>query len=262
MESKRFMPTAEDIDNVYELAYFLVPDVVRAENVITPAIVRCMKRYKSHNDTEYRRVFKKLYTNVTLLQKCVFHVTELAEKAEEQSMNSTPDDLLIRYIKLLLNKTFEREAHYAAVSLGCYLYHYETQYMLELDPDFFLPGNFNRAHGSLRIYIYERFPVLFDKSAPPGKSQPSLREPRGNERALAYKTLEYLRPWGTGCLSHAPPRNTFAGRVSNPSEAQCGRGVGCESLRSDGSCRNQRQLELRGKVLTALCEWARIHALY
>ena len=247
-----FMPIPEDIDRAYKLAYFLVPDAARAEGVMTAAFVAFLALKKGNNNTAPDSI---------LLQRCVFRESESDEIADEQSHKSEPEDLIVRYIKLILNKTYERESRYTALGIGCYMYRYETDNILDLDADFFSPNNIYRVHNYIEKWIKYRFPVLIDKTAPRGTSPVLLREPRSGEETLAYETLQYLTPWDTDCLFPDSPLTFFAQQVRDHSKARCREGGRCEFAKDDGPCRNQVQLQSFGGIITAVCEWARRHAL-
>jgi outer membrane protein OmpA-like peptidoglycan-associated protein len=114
----------------------------------------------------------------------------------------TPEDLLVRYVKLLVWRTFKLRVCHLAVGLGCHLYQYLPD-DIETLAAVFSNANIRRVNGYRLDEIRARFPDLDLVTIPPyGAIKVRTRTPDRHERALVLEALAAFTPWDT---PHTPP---------------------------------------------------------
>jgi len=209
-----------EIQKAFRLAYFLHPHRPTALRIVRSALFESLPvLYKGQEKRQQQRwsltklsqkksirPYKLSLQQQGLLQASVFHVSERWERDQEWQIpqipeniyRPTPDDLLVRYVKLLIARTMDRKSVYLAIGLGCWLYQYSPTQISELAPDLFFEDNIRRVHRFLLNWITERFPGLPIEQGPPyGAKKVRTRRPLPRERALVFNALEMFTPWWT-----------------------------------------------------------------
>jgi hypothetical protein len=160
-------------------------------------------------------LYKLPLTRQELLQASIYAISEVWERDQEQQSSRNPnniyrptrEDLLVRYVKLLIARTMDRPALYAALSLGCQLYQYSPSTVVDLAPEVFPAANARRIHGYLHDWIKDRFPILPLRSQPPyGETKVETTTPTSQERQLIYDALARFTPWSTPHLRRGERR--------------------------------------------------------
>jgi len=113
-----------------------------------------------------RGPYKVVLTGDSLLQKALYERSAVWERQEQSTClvsaaayRPTQDDMLVRYIKLLIAKTLDRFLSYTIAALGCNLYHSQTSDFRGLDLTAFTDTNIRRDQGTVLQWIDERFPA-------------------------------------------------------------------------------------------------------
>jgi hypothetical protein len=121
--------------------------------------------------------------------------------------------LLIRYVKLLVWKTMDRQSCHTAIGLGCHLYQYRPEQIGALAPELFDVANIWRINVYRLEEISTRFPDLAIVRRPPyGERKVQTRPPRAHEDALVLGALATFTPWWT---PHLRPTESMLALFSN-----------------------------------------------
>lgn len=205
----------EEIKGAYRLAYFLHPDNVVAYNVTLDAL----DRFSLLQKQQERRIgadkpFKLLLPQNLILQTSVYLASDDWERDQERSAPLKPysyiinrDDLLIRYIKLLVWETMGRRSCNAAIGIGCLLHSYNTAQIHNLAPDVFNEHNLRRHKSRLVARIEDRFKRWAIVSGDNKNLRTQL--PTKFEQELVQKSLHTLAPW----LPYGAVHQAYGGNV-------------------------------------------------
>jgi hypothetical protein len=151
----------------------------------------------------------------------VYYVSERWELDQEHNTKTidgniyqpTREDLVIRYVKLLVWKTMDRQSCHAAIGLGCHLYQYRPEQISVLAPELFDKANIRRINAYRLDEISNRFPDLAMVSRPPyGERKVQTRPPSASEHELVLSALATVTPWWT---PHLHPTESMLALFSN-----------------------------------------------
>lgn len=201
----------EEIQRAYDLAYFLHPDEDIALAVTTEGWEKGVGYVKSQAERPSSPTPSKLLlSQEACLQRGVFTASAMWERDQESEnpqkiprYQPSGDDMLIRYIELLISATMGRKMPHTAVALGCHLYDYQPGQISELFPDHISDVNIRRVHGNLLAKIRERFPYFeIVQNGRNSAMRVKARHPSLEEAERVYDVLETFVWWGT---PHFPP---------------------------------------------------------
>lgn len=209
-----------DFQSAYSLAYCLHPDPTGKipRNIVISALEwMTVLNQTQKKRPESSRQYKQKLTDQALFQTALYQASYLWERDQESENHMrepfycpTSDDLLVRYIKHLIWKTFNRNSCHVAVGLGCHLYRYNSDKISSLAPDFFDDGNIRRIKSRIGKWIEERF------SSDCRFFLAGQKQPSPDERELVRKALIAFTPWGT---AHREPDESLVSKyfgVSSP----------------------------------------------
>ncbi|GIX49436.1 MAG: hypothetical protein KatS3mg131_3647 [Candidatus Tectimicrobiota bacterium] len=200
------MLTAGDMQRAFALAYCLHPERQTAQRITYDACDWLSVLYGTQARRRAASSYKLRLSRRQCLQASVFCVSERWERDQESQTKAIPgnvyepgaEDLLVRYVKLLVWKTMDRKACHAAVGLGCHLYQYRPEQIWALAPDLFDRGNIRRINGYRLEEIARRFPQLeMVRKAPYGEKKVHTRPPTAAEHELVLAALALFTPWQT-----------------------------------------------------------------
>ena len=238
-------PADTDLNKAFRLAYCLHPHLPTALRITQEALFdrfaalgttqykrqrqRTIRRQAAPHDAPLPAFYKLPLTRHELLQASVYAVSEKWEGDQERQSRTIPEnmyrptrqDLLVRYVKLLIARTMDRPILYTALGLGCHLYQYSSFHIVELAPDAFHAANARRINGYLLEWIATRFPTLSIEPQPPyGERKVQTTASTAEERQLLYDALEWLTPWGAAHLRGAERRFAQLRALFGPSTAE------------------------------------------
>ncbi len=223
--------TKEDAGDLFErgfrLAYFLLPHRPLAVQVLTEAMNRLNARCRQENKRAYWRdkYLKRWGSKISradgdTLQWLIYFAAEQYEKQLEERGDFTTEDLVIRYVKSLIQTTSGMSSFYVAVGLHRLLHNYSTsevQRMYELITDRYLGGDeYRRAKRMLMNKLSDRFSKTL-KTATVARGE--MRFEPGEDQScwisLVRACLEMFIPWSTSCRCMVPA-NDGSGSVLVP----------------------------------------------
>jgi hypothetical protein len=228
-----WFPADTDLNKAFRLAYCLHPHLPTALRITQEALFdrfavlgitqrkrqrqRTIRRQTASHDALRPAFYKLPLTRHELLQASIYAVSERWECDQERQSHLIPDngyrptrdDRLVRYVKLLITRTMDRPALYAALGFGCHLYQYNPSYIIDLAPEAFPAANARRINSYLLEWIATRFPALPIEPQPPySERKVCTTAATPQERQLLYDALARLTPWGTAHLRRAERRFT------------------------------------------------------
>ncbi len=217
--------TKELINRAFLLAYFIHREKKLAINIATEAIAqlevallaqdkrsyyKLSGRAKSvqNNTAKYRT--KISLNELHLLQRLVYVESELHElEQENDKVNLSQENMIIRFIKYLVKITSKRNSFYVNVGLSRLLYNYATPEAIDIYNVIIQDSNrtkddayYRSRKKQLVTEIQERFGELIK----------TIRVERGEERFLTIQSanhstiklveecLNVFTPWDTSCL--------------------------------------------------------------
>lgn len=117
----------------FELAYFLFPDNTAAINILSGALekleIQCQREKKrlfwrdKHPSKPVRRIIRK---DCDVLQWLILQEAEKYETEQEQATEPSKQDLIIRFIKYLVQITTAMSSFYVNIALSRLLHNYTT----------------------------------------------------------------------------------------------------------------------------------------
>ena len=206
-------PFSRDTANrAFSLLHGIHPDRTTAARLVLHALSDFPAVWKGTG-----RIIKSEEAN---MQAYLFAVSDKWERDQESQKDPsnrkyrdniycpTPEDLLVRYVKLLVSRSIEEGPFYATVGLAQHLYRHAPLTHMEklierIVPLGSYPNSFgkmwrtleeciNRTAGYLASSLKKRFPTTYDTIA--------WHVPSPQEAKFISNTLEHLKPWGTVCL--------------------------------------------------------------
>ena len=197
------------LEKGFELAYFIAQDRASAVEILTGALdklsVQCRREKRrfywrySHACQLIRRI---THQDLDTFQWLIMLESEPCERAQEQTGRHSPRDMVVRYIKHLVQITMSMSSFYVCVGMNRLLYSYstaETQSAFEwITQRFPEADQYRRAKKMLTSQMRERF----------GERVETVRTRHGEIR---FKTLEDQSSWHglvNECLSMFSPWST------------------------------------------------------
>jgi hypothetical protein len=191
----------EEIQDAFRLAYVLHPNMAVAYSVALDAVDRffLQQRLQGRRPKAKKQPFKNLLSDPALLQTSVYLASDSWERDQERLLpRKTPfyrpniNDLIARYVKLLVWKTMEHNCTHVAVGIGSFLYTYRTAEIKHLAPDHIKDDNIRRIKAGIISEIRNRFEQY--NIAPDDSPHIITREPTSHERELVYSSLTAFAP--------------------------------------------------------------------
>jgi len=159
---------AELLQSGFEFAYFLIPDRSIARDILIRALEKLrvlsrreMKRLywrDKHAESPVRRIARP---DVDILQWLIMFESEKDEKNQEFAGDPSPRNMVIRYIKHLVQTTTALSSFYVNVGISRLLHNYttsEAQRVYEMLTSRYLgPDEYRRAKSILMDKMSERF---------------------------------------------------------------------------------------------------------
>lgn len=198
----------EEVASANRLAFFLHPDNVVAYNVTLDALDKFWLLIKQQERRPTSEAPSKLPLPYNLLlQSSIYLASDEWERDQESDLPRKPyiykisrDDLIVRYIKLLIWKTMDRKSCYTAIGVGCLLHSYNTTQIHSLAPDVFNEHNLRRNKSRIVAGIEDRFKKYNIIS---GESKDlHSRPPLKYEERLIQKSLHLLAPLLPNGITH------------------------------------------------------------
>lgn len=218
-------PPDDDILNrAFQLAYFIHRDQATAVRIVAGALAKLRGAATAQEKRFYYRPRPRPNSAVGsdddsrtkvslaaphLLQRLIYAESELYELVSEQSGRTlTEEDMIVRFVKFLVQITWERNSFYVTLGIGRLLYNYSTAETVRLyeflmdDPERAREDHYYRSRKAFLIgQLMDRF----------GKSIAVCRSSRGETRiraleypdrhaALVLDCLDRLAPWKTPCV--------------------------------------------------------------
>ena len=197
------------LEKGFQLACFIISDRAAAIGILSEA----MNKLKAQMGREKKRAYwrdkfmKRWITSVTrgdadTLQWLIYLASEAHEKEQERSDNVSIGDLILRYIKSIVQMTTATTSFHVCVGMSRVLHHYdtaETQRMYELVSQRYLGADqFRRAKRLLLDKLQARF----------GKYLKTVTDRHGE---IKFETLPDQRRWAdlaSECLAAFTPWST------------------------------------------------------
>lgn len=211
-------PTDESFARAFELAYFIHGDRATALKIATEALARLEVALAAQDKRLYYRNPERHRTKVSvselhLLQRLVYVTSEpLERQAEQAATTAAPgeEDMLVRFIKHLVQITIRRNSFYVTLGLSRLLYNYSTAETMNLynvvvqDPDRVRDDYYYRSRkGKLMQEVKERFgDQLAVTRGARGEERFQTAERQDSYAALVRQSLETFTPWQTDCAIH------------------------------------------------------------
>jgi hypothetical protein len=215
----RSIPTAQQIDGVFRLSYFITGDRRAAIDIAARAAEGWERTFREQRgrprSKKYpERLRQKLIMNrAHALQFLTYKLCEPVEKAQERSQ--TPggalphaDFFVVRYIKHLLLQTVPHRSFHVAVGLCRFLYDYRGRETVELYKaltrgDYRLEKDeqmYKDWKQSLMSALQSRFPgLLLIEKGSHGANRFARAADQQRVAALVMHSLRMFTPWGTKC---------------------------------------------------------------
>jgi hypothetical protein len=211
-------PTDESFARAFALAYFIHGDRATALKIATEALARLEVAVAAQDKRLYYRNPERHRTKVSvselhLLQRLVYVTSEpLERQAEQAATTAAPgeEDMLVRFIKHLVQITIRRNSFYVTLGLSRLLYNYSTAETMNLynvvvqDPERVRDDYYYRSRkGKLMQEVKERFgDQLAVTRGARGEERFQTAERQDSYAALVRQSLETFTPWQTDCAIH------------------------------------------------------------
>jgi hypothetical protein len=178
----------------FELAYFLIPDRVTAIDILTRALEKIRARSRremkrlywrdKHAERPVRRIAR---SDMDMLQWLIMFESEQYEREQERAGASSLGNMVVRYIKHLVQITTALSSFYVNVGMSRLLRNYstsDTQRVYEMLTSRFLgPDEYRRAKSALMDKLSERFAGF-------------LKIARVDHGELRFETSDNQEQWG------------------------------------------------------------------
>jgi len=230
---------AELLQSGFQLAYFIFPDRLGAIEILVHALeklhVRSRREMKKlywrdkHSERPVRRIARN---DIDILQWLIMSESEQYERTQERMGTPSPANMMIRYVKHLVQITTALSSFYVNVGVTRLLHNYSTseaQRVYELLTSRYLgPDEYRRSKSVLMDRIGQRFTNF-------------LNVTRTEHGELRFVTVEDVTRWAgliDDCLRAFTPWSTQSNCIQFVNAA------GIESANS-GSSANQNENEIR-----------------
>lgn len=218
----------DELEKGFQLAYFLMPDRYVATQILTGALnkLRVQRGHESKRAYWRDKYLKRSISKISrgdqdTLQWLIEFESEGYERRQEQASGPTEEDMVVRYVKSLVQITTAMSSFHVNIGLRRLLHHYSTaeaQQFYELITDRFLGADeYRRAKGLLMARLDSRF----------GRYLKSTRTQHGEVRfevfpdqsrwtGFVHNCLTMLIPWSTHgrCLA-SPDVHNVSGILPN-----------------------------------------------
>lgn len=205
----------------FELAYFLFPDNNAAINILGGALeklqIQCQREKKrlfwrdKHPSQPVRRIIRK---DCDVLQWLILQEAEKYEAEQEQVTDPSKTDLIIRYIKHLVQITTAMSSFYVNIALNRLLHNYttsESQFAYETLTQRYLGADeYRRTKSSLMDRINKRFSKFLNViRADHGELRFEPADDQQHWAPCVNQCLKAFTPWSTeGACSKFPSINS------------------------------------------------------
>src|SRR5215469_9858769 len=197
------------LEKGFQLAYFLIPD----RSIGIQILAAAMSKLKAQRSRETKRAYwrdkylKRKITRIArndgdLLQWLIYFEAEDYEKRQERAGEQTTRDMVVRYIKYLVQMTTAMSSFYVNVGLHRLLYNYSTsdvQKMYESVTQHY-PGDqeYRKVKATLMNKLQARFnDFLRTCTAHYGESRFEVSEHQDSWAELVDRCLRAFTPWST-----------------------------------------------------------------
>ena len=197
------------LEKGFQLAYFLIPDRSIAIQILAAA----MSKFKAQRSRETKRAYwrdkylKRKITRIArndgdLLQWLIYFEAEDYEKQQERTGEQTTRDMVIRYIKYLVQVTTAMSSFYVNVGLHRLLYNYSTyevQKVYESVTQHY-PGDqeYRKVKATLMNKLQARFnDFLRTCTVHHGEARFEVSEHQDSWAELVDRCLRAFTPWST-----------------------------------------------------------------
>src|SRR5215471_2134103 len=202
-------PSAELLEKGFQLAYFLYPDYSVAIDILGGALekleVQCQRERKrlfwrdKHPSQPVRRITRK---DSDLLQWLIMLEAEKHETEQERTGSPSRKDMIVRYIKHLVQITTAMSSFYVNVGLNRLLRSYSTseaQFTYEMLSHRYLgPDEYRRAKAVLMDRINSRFSKFLKVTrVEHGELRFETCDDQQRWASLVNKCLKAFTPWST-----------------------------------------------------------------
>lgn len=197
------------LERAFALAHFLWPERTVALEILTCAL----NKLKARSEQEHKRAYwrdkflKRQITHITreeqdTLQWLIYGECDSYEKREEDRGQSGREDLVVRYIKTLVQLSTGMSSFYVNIAIHRLLYRYttsETQRIYEAITDCYRGSDeYRRAKRWLMLKLESRFSgSLRTLKADRGEAKFELAESQARWLDLVLKCLQMFTPWST-----------------------------------------------------------------
>src|SRR5215471_7511472 len=197
------------LEKGFQLAYFLIPDRAIAIQILSAA----MSKLKAQRSRETKRAYwrdkylKRKITRIArdngdLLQWLIYFEAEYYEKQQEQAGEQTARDMVVRYIKYLVQMTTAMSSFYVNVGLHRLLHNYSTSNVQKVYESItqHYPGDqeYRKVKSTLMNKLQTRFNnFLRTCTALYGESRFEASEHQDSWAELVDRCLRVFTPWST-----------------------------------------------------------------
>jgi hypothetical protein len=211
----------ELLEKGFELAYFLFPDHPTALDILSGALekleVQCQREKKrlfwrdKHPSQPVRRIIRK---DCDVLQWLILQEAEKYETEQEQASDPSKQELIIRYIKHLVQITTAMSSFYVNIALSRLLHNYttsEAQFTYETLTQRYLGADeYRRTKSSLMDRINKRFSKFLNViRADHGELRFEPADDQQHWTQFVNQCLRAFTPWSTeGVCSKFPSINS------------------------------------------------------
>jgi hypothetical protein len=210
---------SESLEKGFQLAYFIAQDRPSAIEILAGALdklsIQCRREKRrfywrySHARQPIRRI---THQDLDAFQWLIMLESGPCEKAQELRGKGSPRDMVVRYIKHLVQITMSMSSFYVCVGMNRLLYSYstsETQAAFELITQRF-PGSdqYRRAKKMLTSQLRERFGERVETiKTRHGEIRFKTLEDQSCWQELVHECLSMFSPWSTdGWCEHFRPK--------------------------------------------------------
>ena len=202
-------------EKVFQLAFFIVPDRALAQEIAGRAI----EKLGAQRSRERRRIYWRIRnvklrirritrTDEDALQWLVYLEAEAFEKEQEQGDRQTEVDMVIRYVKHLVQLTTGASSFYVNVGLNRLLRNYttpEVQQIYEFTTQHYPASEeYRKVKGRLMNELTRRFgPLIKVRTSEYRELKFEAYEDQNRWASIVEECLEFFTPWSSrrACLT-------------------------------------------------------------
>jgi|SRR5579872_6167728 len=201
--------TGDLLGKGFQLAYFLVPDRTSALQILSAAMSKlAVQRSREIKRAYWRdKYLKRKITRITrddgdLLQWMIYSEAEEYERRQEQGGEQTARDMVVRYIKYLVQLTTAMSSFYVNVGLHRLLHNYSTSEVQKVYESVtqHYPGDqeYRKVKGMLMNRLQMRFnDFIRTCTAHYGELRFEVSEEQDSWAELVDRCLRAFTPWST-----------------------------------------------------------------